>query len=83
VFQLFAIMSGLADWIGLHWIIAAPLSFFIANIPLLGTVIGMFGAVEAWNWSGTQAFALFFVPFVAIAALAFISDGFDRRKQKG
>jgi hypothetical protein len=70
LFQLAAIMAGLEDWIGLHWIIAVPLAFFIAYTPLLGTVVGMFGAVTAWQWSWLQASVLFFWPLVVIAVIA-------------
>lgn len=69
LFQLAAVMAGLEEWMGLHWIIAAPVAFFIAYIPLIGTVVGMFGAVSAWHWSWLQAGALFFAPFVVILVL--------------
>lgn len=70
LFQFAAVMTGLEDWIGLHWIIAAPLAFFIAYMPLIGTVVGMFGAVTAWHWSWLQAGGLFFGPFVVIVVIA-------------
>jgi len=68
--QLAAVMAGLEVWIGLHWIIAAPLAFFIAYIPLVGTIVGMFGAVTAWHWSWVQAGGLFFGPFAVIVVMA-------------
>lgn len=74
IFQLAAVMSGLKDWIGLHWIIAAPLAFFIAYIPFVGTVVGIFGAVTVWHWSWLQAGGLFFGPFIIISIIA-ISAG--------
>ena len=70
LFQLAAVMAGLEDWIGLHWTIAALLALFIAYIPLVGTVVGMFGAVTAWHWSWLQASALFFGPFVVIVVFS-------------
>lgn len=70
LFQLAAVMAGLEDWMGLHWIIAAPLALFIAYIPLVGTIVGMFGAVTAWHWSWLQAGVLFLGPFVVIAVMA-------------
>lgn len=80
IFQLAAVMAGLEDWIGLHWIIAAPLALFIAYIPLFGTIIGMFGAVTAWHWSWLQAGSLFFGPFIIILIIAMISGALESRR---
>ena len=54
-------------------LIAAPLAFFVAYMPLVGTVVGMFGAVTAWHWSWLQAGGLFFSPFIAILIMAMLS----------
>lgn len=80
LFQLAAVMAGLEDWLGLHWIIAVPLALFIAYIPLIGTVIGMLGAVTAWHWSWLQAGGLFFGPLVIILVVAIISGALENRK---
>jgi len=77
-FQLFAVYAGLSDWVGLHWIIAGPLAFFISYMPLIGTVVGMFGAVESWGWSWIQAFALFFGPFIVISVAYMLASTADR-----
>lgn len=58
--QLLATMAGLESWWGLHWAIAGPVAFIIAYIPLLGSIVGMVGAVDAWGWEWWQAGALFF-----------------------
>jgi hypothetical protein len=75
--QLDATFAGLEDWLGLHWIIAGPLALFLAYFPLVGTIVGMFGAVSAWGWSWLQAGALFFGPFVVIVTLTLISGGIE------
>ena len=80
LFQFAAVVAGLEEWVGLHWIIAVPLSIFIAYIPLIGTVVGMFGAVTAWHWSWVQAGSLFFGPFIVVAALS-IASGFLASRQ--
>lgn len=80
LFQLAAVMTGFEDWVGLHWIIAAPLALFIAYIPLVGTVVGMFGAVTAWHWSWLQAGGLFFGPFVVILIIAMVSGALESRR---
>ncbi len=47
--QLFAIVTGIQAWWGLHWIVSAPVAFFLAYIPVLGTLTGIAGAVGAWS----------------------------------
>lgn len=71
--QLFAIMDGLAYAFGIHQFFAAILAFFITYIPLVGSVAGIYGAVNVWDWSLLQAAALFFwyVP-VLIVMMIFV-----------
>ncbi|WP_227136745.1 hypothetical protein [Kosakonia radicincitans] len=60
IIQFFAILNGLESWWGLHWIIAGPVAFIVAYIPILGAVVGMVGAVDVWRWEWWQAALLFF-----------------------
>lgn len=53
-------MAGLESWWGLHWIIAAPIAFIISYIPLVGSIVGMVGAMDVWRWEWWQAGLLFF-----------------------
>jgi hypothetical protein len=62
-------MAGLEDWIGLHWIIAVPVAYFVAYIPFVGTLVGIFGAITAWNLSLLSASALFLGPFAVLVVL--------------
>ena len=71
--QFVAIYNGFEQWLGLHWIITLPLAFILGQLPLVGTVVGMFGAVEAWGWSWLQSFLLFFGPFLLLSILYAIS----------
>jgi hypothetical protein len=82
LFQLAAVMAGLEDWLGLHWIIAIPLAFFIAYIPIVGSIVGMFGAVAAWHWSWLQAGALFFGPLIVIGIAAIAMGVFEKSTRK-
>jgi hypothetical protein len=66
LFQTIAVIAGLVGWTGLHWVITAPLAFFIAYIPVVGSVIAMIGAVNAWHWSWIHAGGLFLGTFVII-----------------
>ena len=47
--QFFAIIAGVQEWFGFHWLISGWIAFMIAYIPLVGTVTGIMGAVRAWN----------------------------------
>jgi hypothetical protein len=80
--QLFAIIDGLEYALGLHWLLAGMFALFITYIPLLGSIIGVYGAVNVWDWSLLQASALFFW-YVPVFLLIFLFGGvaslFDRR----
>jgi hypothetical protein len=73
--QLAATIDGLEEWIGLHWLIAVPVACFVAYFPLVGTIIGMLGAVTVWGWSWLAAFALFFGPLLVVATLTALAGG--------
>lgn len=77
IVQFFATIAGLEEWLGLHWFSAGVLSLFLAYIPLVGSIIGMFGAVEAWGWSWATAGALFFgwmVVALVTTAVAMVAE---------
>lgn len=76
--QFFAIIAGLESWVGLHWLIAVPLSLVVATIPLIGTIVGVMGAVVGWEWLWWQAALLFFGPFLAMVALASVLGWWER-----
>ena len=52
----------------------AVISMFVAYIPLIGTVAGIKGAIDAWGWGFWSSVAFFFWQFV-IYALAFAVGG--------
>jgi hypothetical protein len=54
------IKDGLEIWLNFHWIIAAPLAFILACIPIIGDVIAVYGAVEVRGWSWLAALVVFF-----------------------
>ena len=69
LFQAVAALSGLESWGGLPWPISGPVSLCLAFIPFVGSVIGMLGAMTAWDLSWLQAAGLFFGPFVTLIVL--------------
>jgi len=73
IVQFFAIIDYFEVWMNFHWIIAVPLALFTAGIPVVGTLLGMSGAVHAWDWSWSSAFLLFCGPFIVTFILAAIA----------
>lgn len=82
LFQLAAIMAGLEEWLGLHWIFAIMLASFIAYIPLLGTIVGVMGAMEAWHWDLWQSIGLFFGPLILIVTVVGIMAAAEKITQR-
>jgi hypothetical protein len=80
--QLFAIMAGLEYALGLNWFFAGVLVLLVTYVPLIGSIAGVYGAVNVWNWGLLQAIALFFW-YVPVAILVYAVGGiaslFDRR----
>ena len=72
LFQLAAIWSGLEVWFGLSGFLGFVGALFLAYFPIIGALLGMYGAVSAWGWSWLGAGALFFwqIPIVIVAAIA-------------
>ncbi|HBV4816879.1 TPA: hypothetical protein MYU56_003548 [Klebsiella pneumoniae] len=77
IFQLTAIMAGLESWWGLHWIIAAPIAFIISYIPLVGSIVGMIGAMDVCRWEWWQAGLLFFGGLIFAIACGGMSSLFE------
>lgn len=66
IFQFFPIFDALKIYLGFHWIIASLLALIIAGMPIIGSILGMFGAIQVWEWSWIFAFLLFWGPFITI-----------------
>lgn len=69
--QLFAIMDGVGYALDLGGFVSAILAIFTTFIPLLGSALGVYGAVQVWDWSLLQALVLFFwyVPVVLVFSI--------------
>ena len=68
IVQLFAIVDGLKYSLDIGGFFAFIIAIFVTYIPLLGSVSGIYGAVNVWDWSIWQAGALFFwyIPVFAV-----------------
>tara|TARA_B100000674_G_C37642832_1_gene824208 strand:+ start:539 stop:808 length:270 start_codon:yes stop_codon:yes gene_type:complete len=74
IFQWFAIIAGIKLWFGISTFFAFIISLIITCIPLLGTIVGFKGAVDAWEWSFFEASALFFGPFVFLIFFSLLNS---------
>jgi hypothetical protein len=62
--QLLAIIAGVQNWLGVHWLLSGFVAFFLAYIPIVGTVLGILGAMSAWGLSLWSALAIFLLPYL-------------------
>lgn len=79
--QLAAIQGGIEDWWGWHWLIAIVIALPIAYIPLVGTVVGVMGAMKSWGWSLLTSILLFgwpYVLFVIVLVGGGVSEAFSK-----
>lgn len=71
VAQFFAVVAGVkfAFSVGSFWGIVGGLC--LTGMPLIGSLVGVYGAVNAWDWSLLQAAALFlwWVPVLGLFVL--------------
>ncbi|AWC73604.1 MULTISPECIES: hypothetical protein [Serratia] len=84
VVQLAAVMAGLESWWGVSGFFSFIIAAIIAYIPILGTVVGMAGAMKAWHWEWWQAGGLFFGALIltfAMGGIAGLAEWFSNRKR--
>lgn len=77
IVQLFAIIEGIAFALNIGKFLSGIIAFLITYIPLVGSAVGVYGAVNVWHWSLLQAGALFFwyVPvFIFLAVFGAFSN---------
>lgn len=55
VFLLSAIVAGLEQWLGWHFLIRVAIASVIAFIPIVGGIAAIIGAHDAWGWSWLAA----------------------------
>ncbi len=77
IVQLFAIMDGIGSWLGAGAFASFLIALFVTYIPLAGSALGTYGAVDVWNWELWQALLLFFW-YVPIFIVLFVASVFER-----
>lgn len=76
IVQWFAIVDGIGHALNVGSFISFVIAGLITYIPLLGSALGVYGAINVWDWGALQACVLFFwyIPvfliFAAFSALA-------------
>ena len=69
IVQLFAAWDGFMYMLGVGSFVGGLLALFTAYIPIIGSLLGMYGAMNVWEWSFLQSFVLFFWYLILIAAV--------------
>lgn len=67
--QIGAIVGGITDWWGWPWWLAIFVATPVAYIPILGTVVGIMGAIRSFDCSLLFAVLLFCWPYVLYVGL--------------
>lgn len=85
IIQLAAVMAGLESWWGVNAFLSFIVALIVAYIPLLGQIVGMVGAMDAWGWAWWQAAGLFFgslVIAIALGGMMSIVEWFQYRRYR-
>jgi len=62
--QMAAEFAELRDWLRLGWFLALVVSVFTGWMPVVGTILGFWGATKVWGWSWYAAVGLFGAPLI-------------------
>jgi hypothetical protein len=69
IVQFFAIWDAFEYMLGIGSFLTFFLAVFTAYIPIVGSIMGMYGAINVWDWGWLQAFVLFFWYLILIAVV--------------
>ncbi|WP_446935379.1 hypothetical protein [Morganella morganii] len=78
IVQIAAVIAGFHDWLGWNIVISVILAMVIGWMPLIGTVLGIMGAVHGWGWEYWQAILLFIWPMVLALFFGTLSMVFEK-----
>lgn len=81
IVQIVAIFAGFKAWWGWNTFFAALGAIFVGEIPILGTILGIMGAIKGWGWSTFSAIMLFCWP-LALYAFIFLLGGAAEMHEK-
>ena len=69
LFYMVAISAGIQVWFRIELIFAFIIGFFVAQMPLVGTVAAVMGAMKAWNWTLLYSLAVFVAAPLIVATI--------------
>jgi hypothetical protein len=69
IFQVFATAAGVAHFTGWNTLVCWLIAVIFGWTPLIGTVIGVYGAITTWNWPWYGAVTLFAWPIILAVGL--------------
>lgn len=64
IIQIAAIIASFENWLGWNSFFALVGAMLIGYIPILGTIMGIIGAIAGWHLSPIWAILLFCWPFI-------------------
>lgn len=73
IVQFFAVSDGLALYFHLGGFASGALAFIVTYIPILGMVVGAYGAHDAWYWSWGASIALVAWPLVPAILVSIVA----------
>lgn len=68
-----AVSAGMELWLGFGRPVAMSLGLFVAEIPIVGSIAALIGAMQAWDWPFLRSFFVFVLPPLALLSLIKIS----------
>ena len=74
IVQLAAIYEGIQVWWGLPWLLTVLIAGFFAYFPIIGTIIGICGAITGWGLSPFAAILLHIGPWGLLFLAGIISN---------
>lgn len=80
--QLWAVSDEIHAVTHLPGFLSMGASLFLTYVPLIGSIIGFFGAKDVWGWEWWQAALLSFGPFALVVVFSLIGAGIDSTRRR-
>jgi hypothetical protein len=80
--QLWAVSDEIHAVTHLPGFLSMGASLFLTYVPLIGSVIGFFGAKDVWGWEWWQAALLCFGPFGLVVVFGLLGATFDAARRR-
>lgn len=77
VLQFFAIQSTFVQVLHFNNLTTPLISFVLAFVPVLGPILGLYGACLSWGWSTTYAVVVFILPYIFVHSPLFMVTFID------